>query len=53
MNKYTGIEGVLYQFIVEYLKDHNAKELLELITDAMEKSNEIRNKNSDISSYPD
>ena len=42
MNKYTGIEGVLYQFIVEYLKDHNAKELLELITEALEETIEVK-----------
>ena len=42
MTKYTGIEGVLYQFIVEYLKDHNAKELLELITEALEETIEVK-----------
>jgi len=41
--KYKGMEGVLFQLIVEYMKDHDAKDLLVLVTDAMEKANEIRN----------
>lgn len=40
MSKYGGMKGVLYQFIVEFLKEHTARELLEIITDAFEEVGE-------------